>query len=234
MSTPSATSTQPATSTWIVPSALVLLVFIPLAAGMFRLSQLFGGAPLTPENARFFASPVPVTLHIICACVYTLAAPFLFLAGFRRRRPGWHRVLGRVAAPCGLVVALSGLWMTAFYPLPSHDGALLGVFRLLVGSWMAASILLGFAAIRRRDFARHRVWMIRGYAIAVGAGTQVLTILPWTLIVGEPGVFSRAMLMAAAWVINLVVAERIIRRKPTGPPLRPRGSGAMRVPGVSY
>ena len=40
---------------------------------------------------------------------------------------------------------------------------------------MAASIVLGFTAIRRGDVARHRAWMTRAYALALGAGTQVFT-----------------------------------------------------------
>ena len=33
---------------------------------------------------------------------------------------------------------------------------------------MAASIILGLAAIRRRDIDRHRTWMTRAYALALG------------------------------------------------------------------
>ena len=75
------------------------------------------------------------------------------------------------------------------------------------------SLVLGFAAIRRRDIAWHRAWMIRGYAIALGAGTQVLTNVPWLLFVGKPEGLSRALLMAAGWLINVGVAEWIIRRR---------------------
>jgi hypothetical protein len=53
----------------------------------------------------------------------------------------------------------------------------------------------------------------------MGAGTQVLTHLPWFLIVGKPGETSRAFLMGAAWAINVVVAEYAIkrsRRQPSG------------------
>ena len=56
--------------------------------------------------------------------------------------------------------------------------------------------------------------MIRGYAIGLGAGTQVLTHVPWFLLVGQPGEVARAVLMGAGWVINLVVAEWIIRKQP--------------------
>ena len=44
---------------WLVPAALLVLVAIPLAVGAFRLTQLAGGAEITPANARFFASPLP-------------------------------------------------------------------------------------------------------------------------------------------------------------------------------
>ena len=96
---------------WLV-AALLLLSAFPLAAGAFRLTQLAGGAEITPANARFFASPVPVVLHIVCASVYVILGAFQFAKGFRRRRPGWHRVAGRLLIACGLLVGLSGLWMT--------------------------------------------------------------------------------------------------------------------------
>jgi hypothetical protein len=82
---------------------------------------------------------------------------------------------------------------------------------------MVVSIVLGVAAIRRRDIVRHGAWMLRGYAIGLGAGTQFLTHLPWILLLGMPGELPRALLMGAGWVINLAVAEWIIRRRPARP-----------------
>ncbi|GAA4181093.1 DUF2306 domain-containing protein [Streptosporangium oxazolinicum] len=199
-----------------MPAGLILLSVIPLVAGAVRMTELTGGATVTPENARFFAAPVPVVLHIFSVSLYSLLGAFQFAPGFRRRRPGRHRAAGRLLVPSGLVAALSGLWMTLFYARPPGDGDLLAVFRLVFGSAMLLSIVLGLAAIRRRDFTRHRAWMIRGYAIALGAGTQALTHLPWFLIAGTPGEFSRALLVAAGWVINLAVAEWIIRRRRRG------------------
>src|SRR5664280_2772863 len=73
----------------------------------------------------------------------------------RRRRPGWHRVAGRLLVVLGLAVAFSALWMTQFYPRQPGTGELTHVFRLAFGSGMAASIILGFAAIRRGDVSRH-------------------------------------------------------------------------------
>ncbi|MBB2914533.1 putative membrane protein [Streptosporangium becharense] len=198
----------------LVPAALILLSVVPLAAGAVRLTELTGGAEITPENARFFAAPLPVVLHILSVCLYSVLGAFQFAPALRRRRVGLHRAVGRLLVPCGLLAALSGLWMTLFYPRPDGDGDLLTVFRLLFGSAMALAVVLGFAAIRRRDVVRHRAWMIRGYAIGLGAGTQVLTHLVWVPAFGTPGELPRALLMAAGWVINVAVAERVIRRRP--------------------
>jgi len=62
--------------------------------------------------------------------------------------------------PCGLVAALSALWMTQFYPPgidppANFDGPFLYAIRLLAASAMAWSLCLGFAAVRRRDDTLH-------------------------------------------------------------------------------
>ncbi len=212
-------SAKKASAAWLVPVALILLSVIPLAGGAFRLTQLGSGAAITPENARFFASPLPVVVHIASVSLYAILGAFQFVPRLRQRRNRWHRIAGRTVIPFGLVVALSGLWMTLFYPWPAGDGVILYGLRLFFGSAMLVSLLLGVAAIRRRDFAQHGDWMLRGYAIGMGAGTQALTLMAGAAIVSPPSVLSRAVLMGAGWVINLVVAEWIIHRR-TAPPIR--------------
>ncbi|MGC7102692.1 DUF2306 domain-containing protein, partial [Amycolatopsis lurida] len=196
---------------WLLPTGLVLLSLVPAVAGVSRLTQL-GSGVVTEDNARFFAMPIPVVLHIIGATVFCLLGAFQFAPRFRAKNRGWHRVAGRIVLPCGIIAALSGMWMTLFSELPAKDGTLLGVFRIFFGAAMAASLVLGFLAVRRRDFAQHRAWVMRGYAIGLGAGTQVFTLLPWALAFGTPGVITHALLMAAGWMINLAVAEHVIRR----------------------
>jgi uncharacterized membrane protein len=215
--TATGTRTRSARRDWLIPTALIMLAFVPMTAGAVRVVELSSNAEITSENARFFAAPLPVVLHILTVTVYCVLGAFQFAPGFRRRRPGWHRAAGRLLVPSGLVAALTGLWMTLFYPRPAGDGELLTGFRLVFGSAMVLCVVLGFAAIRRRDIARHRAWMIRGYAIGQGAGTQFLTHLPWVLTVGWPGELARALLVAAGWVINLIVAEWIISRLPARP-----------------
>ncbi|MAU01223.1 MAG: hypothetical protein CL608_29110 [Anaerolineaceae bacterium] len=209
------TTARKSRGAWQVPAALIFLSIIPLVFGVLRLNELASGAEITPDNARFFASPMPVVLHIISAGLYALLGALQFVSRLWRRGNRWHRWAGRLLVPCGLVVGFSGLWMTLFYPRPDDASDLLYAFRLLFGTGMVLSIVLGYAAIRRRDIMQHRAWMVRAYAIGLGAGTQVLTGMAGALIFGTPNEFENALLMGAAWVINLAVAEWIIRKRST-------------------
>ncbi|WP_245765772.1 DUF2306 domain-containing protein [Nonomuraea jiangxiensis] len=196
---------------WLVPTGLILLVLVPVLAGAVRLAELAGlGGPAAD------ASSVPLVVHIVAVTVYGLVGAFQFSPRFRRRRPGWHRGAGRVLVGCGLAGALSGLWLTLFSALPPQDAGLVAVFRLVFGSAMFGSLVLGLAAVRRRDLRRHRAWMIRAYAIGLGAGTQAVTLGAWFAVHGPPDAFTRALLLGAAWMINLAVAEWVIRRGQRG------------------
>jgi uncharacterized membrane protein len=151
-----------------------------------------------------------VVVHVLAAALYAFLGAFQFSARLRRRRPGWHRKSGRILVGAGLLVAGSGLWMTLFYA-GAPGGDLLWGIRLVVGSAMAAFIVLGFTAIRRRDIPAHRAWMIRAYALGVGAGTQAVTEGIGEALMGATDL-SKAVSLGSGWVINAVVAEWVIRR----------------------
>lgn len=201
-------------STWRIPALLIGFSLIPIVGGSVRLAGLAGAEEITPDNARFLADPLPAVLHIVSSVVWCLLGAFQFSTGLRRRSPGWHRAAGRVLAPIGLVAALSGVWLTVAYPMVGHDGPALIVVRLVAGAAMALSIVLSVIAILRRDVATHRAWMIRAYALGLGAGTQALTHIPYFVFEGIQGELSRTIAMAAGWVINAAVAEWIIRTRP--------------------
>jgi uncharacterized membrane protein len=195
----------------LVPAGLLLLSTPPLVAGALRLVTLAGVAEIMPGAERAAAAPVPVVLHIVSAFVFAILGAFQFAAGFRRRRPGWHRAAGRLVVASGLLAGLSGLWLALFYPRGHNVGDLLTAFRLLFASAMLASVVLGFAAIRQGDVRRHRAWMTRAYALGLGAGTQMFTGLVASFIVSPPTELSRALQDGAGWAINLAVAEWVIR-----------------------
>lgn len=155
-----------------------------------------------------------MTVHIVGSTLFAILGAFQFAASFRRRWPGWHRWAGRLLVVCGLLVGFSGMWMVLFYHHPVGDGLFLSAQRLLFGSVMIVSIVLSYTTIRRGNVKQHRAWMMRAYAIGMGAGTQALILMVGEMISDKPDELSRALLMGLAWVINLAVAEWIIRRRP--------------------
>ncbi len=206
---------------WLIPAALIAYSIVPIAGGAFRVVELGRVAAITPDNARFFAAPWSVVSHIVSSVIFCILGAFQFAPNFRRRNPNWHRVAGRILVPVGIVSAVTALWMTLFHP-PAHftgslpasfDGRFVYATRLLAGSAMAWSLVLGVAAVLRRDLPQHRAWMIRGYALGLGASTQVFTHVPWFLFPEIRGELARTVFMAAGWAINLAVAEWLISRE---------------------
>jgi hypothetical protein len=55
--------------------------------------------------------------------------------------------------------------------------------------------------------------MLRGCALGLGLGAQVVTHLPWYLLPDIQGELARTLLMAAGWAVNLAVAEWAISRE---------------------
>ena len=80
------------------------------------------------------------------------------------------------------------------------------------GWGMAACIVLGFTAIRGGDVTRHRAWMTRAYALALGAGTQVITQGVGQAVFGISEL-TNDLGLGAGWAINLAVAEYVIRNR---------------------
>lgn len=208
-------STGKSAADWLIPTGLILLSLVPAVGGSVRLAELGSGVEIEmlPDSARIASAPIPIVIHIISVIIYSILGAFQFAPGFRRRHRGWHRAAGRILIPSGLVVALSGLWMTQFSPLPWHDIGPLYWVRLVVGLGMTVSIVLGTLAIRKRNFAQHGAWMIRAYALGVGAGTQVFVLLPWAFFPSIHSELTRAILMALAWLINLAVGEWVIQKR---------------------
>ncbi|MET0780440.1 MAG: DUF2306 domain-containing protein [Microbacterium sp.] len=195
---------------WLLPAGLISFGLIPILANALRRAALaVGAAGSSPGEAG--GMPLPVVLHVVGATVFVVLGALQFSAGFRRRRPTWHRIAGRLAILAALLAAGSGLWL-AFATL-ADSSPLLFLFRLLAAAGLALCIILGFRAVRQRRLPQHRAWMIRAFAIGLGAATQVFTLGFGEVIFGRSEL-SIALLNGAGWAINLAVAELLIHRTP--------------------
>ncbi len=197
---------------WLIPIGLMLLGMVPFVAGVLRIVELGGSAEISPENARFLENPLPVGIHIAGSLLFGILGALQFSPGLRRSRPHWHRISGRVVVLGGFASALTGLWMTLYFPNAdiNFDGPVVFVLRLTVGVSMLWSLVLAISAIRNLDLAAHQRWMTRAYALGLGAGTQAFTHIPWFVWPELQGEFLRSLCMASGWMLNIMFAEWIL------------------------
>jgi uncharacterized membrane protein len=199
------------TRSWAAPAALLALAAIPLTAGTLRLLQLSGGPQVIAAEDRFGQVPVALVAHISGSIAFALLGILQLMPRFRARHRAWHRRAGRALVVTGLAVAASALWMTVAYEAQPGTGDLLVAFRLVFATAMGACLILGLRAVRRGDIAAHRAWMVRAYAIGLGAGTQAFTEGFGEALIGV-STLAGDLEKGAGWAINLVVAELLIRR----------------------
>ena len=193
---------------------LIIYSFIPAFGGLFRIFELAGGPGLLPANPRALAAPAITGLHILSSAVFCMAGAVQFLPRFRRHHASAHRIIGRGVAAAGFMSAATGLWMTHVFSFPVElQGTLLYSVRLILSLSMIGLIIWAVMAIRKGNHYRHSASMLRAYAIGQGASTQALVGIGWIIFTGiESQGLLRDGLMVVSWVINLLVAEWLIRR----------------------
>jgi uncharacterized membrane protein YozB (DUF420 family) len=194
-------------ATRALSAATVLLALLGIG---LSVEHLLDSRPYNPGFARH---PFVIRSHVVLGALYLALALPQLVPGIRRRRPSLHRAVGRIAAGAGVAAGLTALLVTALFP---YSGPLA---MLVVGpfaAWFLASLVCGFRAARRRDFAAHRAWMIRALAIGTSIATMRLIFVPAMLLLGAYG--DESMLrwlslasFAAAFALHAAVGEAWIR-----------------------
>lgn len=140
--------------------------------------------------------------HFLGGAVVIIVGALQFHAGLRKNRPALHRCLGRVYVIGVLIGGLAGLYL-AFYSsggLVAHWG-----FGSLAVCWLTATGL-AYQKIRAGQFRLHQDWMIRSYALTLGALTLRLY-LPMAQLAGITFDDAYPAIAWLSWVPNLIIAE---------------------------
>ena len=156
-------------------TAVIFLAFIGLAVATRRTIVLL--KPTMASSAKnpamqldaHFANHATLTLaHILPAMLFMVLGPLQFVRALRAKYPQVHRWSGRVFLTASAVVGVTGLTMAFGRTIGGVDEkaaiTLFGTFFLIAlgkALWHAL----------RREFAQHREWMIRGYAIGLAVAT---------------------------------------------------------------
>lgn len=195
------------------PMTLVLLLFfatfIPIISAPLRIFQVLTDQ-LPPDAIRFNVVPWTLLLHSLGGMTFGLLGPIQFSRAIKNRFSKFHRMSGRIFVLAGMMLALSALRLLVEFP--NNSTWVLVTARAVAGLGLMATLTLALIAIMKRDIPQHRNWMIRAYAIGMGAATIAFIQLPIFLIRGKAleGYFADS-LFVLSWVINLTIAELVIR-----------------------
>ena len=102
----------------------------------------------------------------------------------------------------------------SFGVLTPYGGTGEAVAIALFGAMFLLSLALGFAAIRRGDITRHRAWMTRAFAVAIGISTERL-FFSFLDVALTPAGFRPPVIFVisiwSAWIVTIGAAELWIR-----------------------
>lgn len=191
-------------------AGLLVLSVIPLLAGLMRLISLALGAPALEGAQRFAADPFAAVLHIVGSTAFFTLGALQFVPSLRRS--AWHRRAGWVLAACAVGGALSGGWMVWRWAPKPWDSPALNLVRLVVAFTIVGFVVASLRAARRMDFVAHGGWVTRAWALAAGAGTQVMTLAVFEVLGSAQSHATYAACMSAGWLVNALAAELVLAR----------------------
>jgi uncharacterized membrane protein len=153
------------------------------------------------------ARPWLAPLHFAAGGVALAVGILQFVTRLRRQLPVVHRWLGRLYVLAVLGSGSAGVVMA----LQTSAGRVAATgFAVLAILWLWTT-LQAYRAIRARLVARHRVWMMRSFALTLAAVTLRLY-LPASQLAGLAFASAYPVIAWLCWVPNLAIAEILVRR----------------------
>ena len=179
---------------------VMIVMSVPVAIYAFGFQLRMAGDP--EFWARFDTQPLLSGMHVLGAGLALLIGGFQFSGRIRQKFINLHRWLGRTYLSAALVGGIGGFAIAL-----NADGGLVAKFgfAMLAVVWLYSSGQ-AYTAIRAKDIATHREWMMRSFALAFAAVTLRIY-LGVLQALGFP--FSEAYPVTAwlSWVPNLLLVE---------------------------
>jgi uncharacterized membrane protein len=156
-------------------AAVIFLALIGTAVAVRRSIVLLRPRTMSARNNpaadldRAFDDRRTLTLtHILPAMLFMVLGPLQFVRPLRSRYPRVHCWSGRIFLTASAVVGVTGLRLAFGKTIGGVDEkAAIALF----GTLYLIALSRGLWHAMRGEFAQHREWMIRGYAIGLAVAT---------------------------------------------------------------
>ncbi|HKO54520.1 MAG TPA: DUF2306 domain-containing protein [Thermoanaerobaculia bacterium] len=168
-------------------------------------------------DARYGAHRLATFLHIVPGALFLVLAPLQFSTRIRTRHLRFHRWSGRLLVILALPMVAAGFYFGVLMP---YAGVREAIVIASVATLFIASLTRAVIAIRRRDVARHREWMLRAFALAIGISVVRLVAAVVDTTLTPAGYDLRGMFvlsLAGGWALSSAAAEAWIARSASVP-----------------
>lgn len=199
---------------------LLALFGIMSVLGRFTLTTTFLATGETGHlnefEERYYAVPYLTLAHIVPGFLFMALGPIQFMPSVRNRWLRFHRWCGRIWMLASLVAGVSALLFVTRLPVFGALSTKVGV--VVASTLFLVCLVQAYRAIRRRDIAQHREWMIRTFALGLGISSFRLFI-PLLMMppIGASFVEAWDTVTWLAFVVHAVAAEvwiNLTRRVP--------------------
>lgn len=190
----------------------VLFAFLCLAVGLYPISYFLAGSNFglrASKSSELLADPVwnaAFYTHIALGGLALAIGWTQFVARLRLKRPGAHRLLGKVYVGAVLLSGLAGVYIGFF----ATGGVVAASGFISLGLVWLSTTVFAYRLIRNRRVEEHRLMMTYSYAACFAAVTLRL----WMpILIHVLGDFISAYRIVAwlCWLPNLGVAYLISR-----------------------
>ncbi len=144
--------------------------------------------------------------HIFLGGLALIVGFSQFFPNLRKKRLGFHRVLGKIYIIAVMLSGSAGLVISYFATggfIPALGFALLAIL------WLFTTIN-AYTSIRNMDISAHQKWMIRSYALCFAAVTLRIYLPLFTGPMGMSFIPAYSIIAWLCWVPNMAVAEWLI------------------------
>lgn len=193
-----------------IPVILYALSGLTIAFAAVEAVQILLGS-LPEDSIRLAAAPYSLFAHTVAGATFGLIGPLQFGRVLARKFGQLHRIMGRIFVVAGAFLSLSSL--SLFWQFPDGATAFVSSARLVFGIALGVALIKAMAAIRARDIPRHRDWMIRAYAVGMGAAMVSIVFIPIYIITGTPPMgITSDIAFVGSWLACIGFAEWVVYR----------------------
>ncbi len=125
--------------------------------------------PVGDIEYGYARNPLLTLLHILPGALFIVLGALQFMRPLRHNYPAIHRRTGRIYLAIGFLVGITALIMSVKI---RFGGIAESSAVILFSSFFLYSLIRAYRHIRRKEFDKHREWMIRAYSIGIAVATM--------------------------------------------------------------